>query len=179
MSSTTLSKESLLNLYYTLKSDIPSSGYKLPTRFTWVCNYNIDALEPICKTIAESTKSGQDAEYNKYIKEMIDTIKPYAKVEDGKISLSKTGLPLIKKECADTVMPLVFEISNKYKAVIDKKKDEDEEISNLLKDNITVDIVKIGFKFLPDFLTQYQMNSLKPMIQESDEEIKSLLNDKP
>jgi len=177
MPQTSLSKEAILGLFHLLKIELPQSGQKISTKFAFASNYTLSNLEPICLAIAEAAKSNSDnTEYDKYIKEMIGSIKLYcATNKDGKLLMSKNGMPLIKSEFKDTVTPLINELNIKYKDVIEKKKKDDDEIESMLKETIDVEIIKVKFVNVPEWLNQNQLKIIRHMIIEDDIEIKKLL----
>lgn len=180
MANLTLTKEKSLFLFHVLNNEIPAYLEKHPeaqinTKFSFAVNMAKNVLTPIFTSIHDASKS-RIPEFEQFENERKGIL-------ESSCERNKAGLPvrtkngyIIKNEKREYVDAALLSLNERYKDTLEKRKLEEKELEEMLKEEISISICQTSFVNFPSWLTPWQIEQLRPLaLEQTDEEIGNLI----
>lgn len=146
---------------------------ELPLKFSYGLSKNSRILEPETKTLQEAMKP--DEKFLEYDKKRVDLAKKHA-------SKDKKGKPIVNDNQYQLENEEKFEsefenLKEKHKDTIEKQKQKQDEMNDLLEQETEISAYQISIKSFPQKIIGNYLKILLPFIKEKDQEIESYFDE--
>jgi hypothetical protein len=176
---TKLSREQMFKLYGTVKNFMEKNNTDFDKRFVYALYRNLDVLKGEVNSYLESEKP--DKEYDEYQQLRRNILVKYSdKDESGnaieiKLNNNMSQIQITNPDNKNNAVLEIENLNNKYKDVIEKRRKEIEQLDELMKEDIEIDVCKVSFKYFPDQCNVLDHDGLRFLIKETNEEIDQFL----
>jgi hypothetical protein len=163
-----MKRVSLLNLYGLL---MEMKSQKNDKRVQFAVVRNLEYFEPEIKSLREIQKNSP--RFEEYVQKRRELGELYAdKDESGqpKIVIVENQQVFQITEKKEEANSKIFELMKEYNDVIEEKNQSIKQLSELMNEEIEVDVCKVSFDFLPE---DANYGILKSIIKETPEEIEA------
>ena len=142
--------------------------------FSYLINRNINKIKPEVDVIYSITKPSE--KLLDYEKKRLKICESYCeRNEDGSPKM-ENNVFVFSKENKEKVLELLSLLFKDNEKIIEEHNKQQNEIDEILKEEIEIEIYPISFNLFPNTISSKQIDILLPIIKEKEEELVELIN---